>query len=292
MEEKINTIQPHSRFITLWMKFPVWLRAILLGAGVSTLGVGFWVLSVTLTPLYIAIPLTIIFIIFYIRYFSGTWPLDSTSQFRQMCFRFTGTGTVSMKWSLVASLFLLVFLNAMMVLTFRLTEFHPETFKTATFLTSMSPFLAWPLLILASVVAGVCEETGFRGYMQVPMERKYGVIIGITITGLAFVAVHLHQAWAGGILFQIFLAAIMIGLLAFATKSLVFGIVVHTLFDIVNFSYWWSDLAGTFLYKPVSITGIDLHFIATLIIFLGAALIFLAASRKLVLQNSNTAAKG
>jgi len=99
-----------------------------------------------------------------------------------------------------------------------------------------------------------------------------------------FVVVHLHQAWAGGILPQIFLASVMIGLLAYATQSLVFGMVVHTLFDIGNFSYWWSDLAGTFSYKPISITGVDAHFIMTLIVFLASTILCIASYRKLILN--------
>ena len=60
------------------------------------------------------------------------------------------------------------------------------------------------IILVVSLVAGICEEIGFRGYMQTPLEQKYGPVAGISITSLVFVVVHLHQTWAGGaILVQI-----------------------------------------------------------------------------------------
>jgi membrane protease YdiL (CAAX protease family) len=134
---------------------------------------------------------------------------------------------------------------------------------------------------MASVVAGICEEVGFRGYMQKPMERKYGPWIAISITSLVFVLVHIHQAWAGGILFQIFVISFMIGWLAYATSSLIPGMIAHILFDIVNFSYWWSNVAGTFNYKPVYETGIDIHFIITVLALTGGGILFVFTAIRL-----------
>jgi hypothetical protein len=48
---------------------------------------------------------------------------------------------------------------------------------------------------------------------------------------------------------------------------LVPGIITQSLVDIVNFSYWWSDVAGKPEYQPIAITGVDLHFVVWLLIF-------------------------
>lgn len=56
----------------------------------------------------------------------------------------------------------------------------------------------------------------------------------------------------------------------------------HASFDIINFSYWWSDVVGTFERKPVSMTGVDSHFIITVMVVLLSVILFLVAIRKLL----------
>jgi len=78
----------------------------------------------------------------------------------------------------------------------------------------------------------------------------------------------------------------MIGYLAYTTKSLLPGIIAHVSFDIINFSYWWSDIIGTFERKPISMTGVDNHFIITLMVVLLSIILFIGiiivAIRKLL----------
>lgn len=293
MENEITTPKSNSPLMKFWMNFPVWLRAILTGILVNTVGVGIWVLIATFIPAPWSVPVMGIILIIYWMYFSGKWKPSSTHEFRKFCFRKTSLKKIVIIPGALGALFLFIFLNAGMVLTFRIKEFHPEVFKTATYLDAAPVPVAWIFLIMASMVAGICEETGFRGYMQAPMEKKYGPLAAIIITSGLFVVVHLHQAWAGGILFQIFLAGFMISYLAYATNSLIPGIIVHTLFDVVNFSYWWSNVAGTFSYKPISVTGVDNHFLITLTVFsisfIGFVLMIrkLTAIRKTELRESN-----
>ena len=39
------------------------------------------------------------------------------------------------------------------------------------------------LIVMGSIVAGVTEEAAFRGYMQTPIERRYGLAVAIFING-------------------------------------------------------------------------------------------------------------
>ena len=41
----------------------------------------------------------------------------------------------------------------------------------------MPPITTFVLLVMGSLVAGVTEEAGFRGYMQMPIERRFGVAL-------------------------------------------------------------------------------------------------------------------
>ena len=46
------------------------------------------------------------------------------------------------------------------------------------------------LLVMSSIVAGVTEEAGFRGYMQGRIERRYGLAMGILVNGVMFGLLH------------------------------------------------------------------------------------------------------
>ena len=282
MKDQDNFSNP-TPMIKFWNKLPLIARAILVGFIVNTLGVGIWLLGASFIPAPWSILFMVVILFIYWQYFSGNWgPPNSTRLFRQSSFRKTSFNKPVRTWSVVAAFLLFVFLNAALVLTFRIVEFQPDTFKTARYLETVPTWLAWAFLIMASMVAGICEEIGFRGYMQAPMEKKYGPVVAITITSVVFVVVHLHQAWAGGLLIHIFVVSFMIGYLAYATNSLLPGILAHTAFDIVNFSYWWSDVAGNFERKPIGMTGVDAHFIITAIIVGTVTVLFVISIKKLL----------
>jgi len=207
---------------------------------------------------------------------------SNTQAFRRFCIRQIKLKRSVWIWGLLAAFLIFIFLNAGFILTFRLVEFQPQIFKNLSYLNDLQAWQAWSVVLGISMVAGICEEIGFRGYMQKPLEQKYGPVAGISITSLVFVLVHLHQAWASGILVQIFVISSMIGYLAYSTNSLLPGIIAHVTFDIINVSYWWSDIMGTFERKPISMTGVDNHFIITLMVVLLSTALFIVAIRKLL----------
>lgn len=282
MQELKNSNYPSNSFGRFWMKVPLIVRAVLLGFGVSSLGIVIWVLLVTNIPIPGAIAAIGGILILYWMYFSGKWNPLNTQGFRRFCMRQINLKRQVWIWGLVAALIIFLFLNATLILTFRIIEFQPEIFKTFNYLNDFPSWKGWLMIFGVSLVAGICEEIGYRGYMQAPLEQKYGPIAGITITSLVFVVVHLHQAWAGGILVQIFVISFMIGYLAYSTNSLLPGIIAHVSFDIINVSYWWSDVVGTFERKPISMTGVDNHFIITVLLVLILSFLFIVSVRKLL----------
>ncbi|MFL5787851.1 MAG: CPBP family intramembrane glutamic endopeptidase [Flavisolibacter sp.] len=169
-----------------------------------------------------------------------------------------------------------IIVQASFVVTFRLFDFPSEKF-TADYkiLNSMPLWSAFAVLIMGSIVAGICEETGFRGYMQLPLEKKYGPKIAIIITSIVFMLVHLSHSWAAPILPHIFFASVLLGIIAYKTNSLLPGIIGHSILDIFDYSIWWSDITGGFQKQTIFKTGIDLHFIIWCIIFILALFVFL-----------------
>ena len=72
----------------------------------------------------------------------------------------------------------------------------------------------------------------------------------------------------------VFLSSILIGMLVMASNSLLPGIIAHFVVDISDFSYWWSDLAGRFEYRPIAETGIDAHVLIWLVVFISSVVLF------------------
>lgn len=82
------------------------------------------------------------------------------------------------------------------------------------------------LLILAAVgAAGVCEEMLLRGMFQQALETRCSAVWAIVVSSLVFSLIHLNP-WGG---LQIFVAAVVLGWVAWRTGSIVPTILMHGL---------------------------------------------------------------
>ena len=86
--------------------------------------------------------------------------------------------------------------------------------------------LMW--VVMSAVVAGIVEETSFRGYLQRPIERRHGPAIAILVTGSLFGFAHFAHPEVGVVLLPFYLAvAAVYGALAYFTDSTLPGMVLH-----------------------------------------------------------------
>jgi membrane protease YdiL (CAAX protease family) len=257
-------------------------RAIITGLLVSSIGVFAWDALVSLLPAPGSILLMIPMLWIYVRYFSGSIGALSTRERRQILFRDTALSPAAWKWGMTGAAVFVLLIQSSFVVTFRLVPFPASRF-TADYrvLERMPVWSAWSLVIMASVVAGICEETGFRGYMQGGMEKKYGPWTAIVITSIVFTLIHLSHSWAAPIFPHIFFASVLLGVLAWKTRSLIPGIIGHSILDIFDYSVWWTGLTGEFTRKTIFKTGTDLHFLIWLLIFFFSIFCFILAIRKL-----------
>jgi len=281
---------PASPGVSFWQRIPIVIRAVVVGFLVFAIaGSVAWTLVLSLIPPPWSVLAMVVILWLYWRYFRGDWWPDSTRTFRKLCFRSTNLPPKVWTWSLIAAFTAAVLLQAGLVVMFRIVEFPADAWKLPYDFSALPVWQVWMLLILAAVVAGITEEIGFRGYMQVPLEVRYGPVVAITIVSIVFTIAHFTQAWAGGIVIGLFAISVVWGVLARVSGSLIPGIVSHASTDVVNFAYWWTDIAGSFDKKPVGETGFDTHFILSLAIFLALLALFVFAARKtlLVRQASN-----
>jgi membrane protease YdiL (CAAX protease family) len=283
--KQMNFSDPYV--IRLWHRIPVIIQAIILGALICEIGIIAWLVTIGFIPAPWSIFVMILVFWVYWKYFSGSWGPKSTVEARKLSFRSVNMSTSVWKWGLAAALLLVVIVQSGLILTFRIIDFPAETFTAFDY----DPFPLWfvvVFIIMAALEAGIFEEVGFRGYMQAPLEKRYGPLVGITIVSIMFVVLHLHQAWAPPVLIHLFVIGVLFGILAYTSGSLIPGIISHVIIDIFSWSYWWSGIAGKFEMRTIFETGIDIHFILWVIIFGMSTTLFLWAAYKLTTVRQQT----
>jgi membrane protease YdiL (CAAX protease family) len=181
----------------------------------------------------------------YLR--GGGWPRSSSAA-RKQYLRGKIPAAPVWRWSLIAGLLATTSLRALFDIARRFS-YHPEQDLTSADVLNKFPFFTVLLLLLsAAVIAGVIEEAAFRGYLQVPLENRYGPKTAILIVGLLFVVAHYRpgapdlQPW---LIFSpaYMAAAVAFGALAYLSGSIVPGIICHALFDAVALlQYWWFGI--------------------------------------------------
>lgn len=253
----------------VWNRLPLILRSVFTGFIVSSIGIAIWTFMFSKIAAPWSVLPMIIALWAYLKFFSGRW-------------RSTKLSPSVWKKSIPAAILFVIIVQASFVITFRLVDFPSEKF-TADYriLDNMPLWVAFTVLIMSSIVAGICEETGFRGYMQAPLEKKYGPSRAIIITSVIFMLIHLSHSWASPILPHIFFASVLLGILAYKTGSLIPGIIGHSILDIFDYSVWWSNITGGFHMQTIFKTGIDLHFIIWAMVFILALFVFFRLMRKI-----------
>ena len=211
-----------NQIVIGWNKLPLILRSVLTGFFVSAFGIAIWSAFVTGIAAPWSILPMIIVLCAYLKFFSGSFLLKKSSAERKFNFRSIKLSPTVWKWGITSAILFVIIVQASFVITFRLIDFPSEKF-TADYkvLDSMPLWVAFAVIIMSSIVAGICEETGFRGYMQTPLEKKYGPTIAIIITSVIFMVIHLNHSWAYPILPHIFFASVLLGILAYKTGSLI-----------------------------------------------------------------------
>ncbi|MBM3753617.1 MAG: CPBP family intramembrane metalloprotease [Acidobacteria bacterium] len=89
---------------------------------------------------------------------------------------------------------------------------------------------------MLSIVAGVAEEAGYRGYMQSQLEAAFGPFVAILLCSLLFAATHLSLALAP---FYI-LVSMVFGVVALVTRSVLPCMTGHFGYDLIMTTLEWQ----------------------------------------------------
>jgi membrane protease YdiL (CAAX protease family) len=255
------------------------LAAIVTGIVIGLAAANVWPVLVRAIGMPIAAAAEALFLALYVLWARGGGPPGSWHAARAERFRARSLSGGDWAFGLVAALAFAATVHAAMVVLFRLVPYPAEAFHRG-YDFSFIPGRQMQLLacVVSALSAGVCEETGFRGYMQAPIEKRHGAAGAILVSSLFFTLLHLNKDWAlVGMVPIVFGAGVLLGVLAWASRSLVFCMIGHTVMDVGLFAYWWTQVLGTFPQKP----GFDLSFVVECGVLAAALFVTLAATRAL-----------
>ena len=246
-----------------WAKLPISLRAILAGLLIALPAANVWpLLLLNLGALFASIA-EAMFLALYIWWAAGGGPPRASQTSRATAFRRGTLSAAQWLWGMVAALCFALTIHASIVLLFRFVPFPVAEFRRGydfSFIPTVP--LRWLAVVISAASAGICEETGFRGYMQRPIELSHGAPVAILNSSLFFTVLHLTKGWAlAGMIPIIFGAGILLGSLAWSSGSLIPCMIGHTIMDIGLFGYWWTGIAGEFTLRPIGETGVDRAFV-------------------------------
>ncbi len=181
-----------------------------------------------------AVPLTAVYLWLFWRYLKGAGPPESTAEERRTSLRANRVSGLVWAWALLAGGLGIVALVLALRVANRLVVLPQQQLPD---LAQLPKVTVLSLLLMAAPVAGIVEEAAFRGYMQRPIERRYGLAVAILITGTMFAVAHLDFTL---ILWPYYVAvATIYGSVTYLTKSILPAVVLHTVGNIYsNIDLW------------------------------------------------------
>lgn len=127
---------------------------------------------------------------------------------------------------------------------------YPEWMKEMILPLQADTGLEWILVITGAVIiASVCEESLFRGFFQVTLEKQGDITRAVLLSAVTWTIIHFNFYWAA----QIFFIGVFIGFIAWRTDSIIPAILVHGINNLLavllinaedNFESGWYEWQG------------------------------------------------
>ncbi len=262
-------------------RVPLALRAIATGLVVGLAAANVWPLLLGTLGMPRAAGAEALFLALYVWWARGGGLPTAWKAARRTSFR-AGISRAQWPWAIAGAIAFAVTIHAAIVVLFRLVPFPVEEFRQGYHFPAMSLDLKWIAIVASALSAGICEEVGFRGYVQQPIEQRHGAFVAILISSVLFTLIHLSKGWAiVGMVPIVFGAGVLLGLMAWAANSLVPTMIGHAVMDTGLFAYWWTGTAGTFSAKTIAVTGVDASFATAVAIAVTALVVTLTSIAKL-----------
>jgi membrane protease YdiL (CAAX protease family) len=172
-------------------------------------------------------------------YLGGKWRPENTQDVRRRYLRASGVSGQAFIWALLAGALSVVALAGLWIVIFRVARIPGNTvpdFSKYPVVTVVST------LIMASLVSSVAEEAGFRGYFQAALELRFSAPAAILIQALLIAPAHgMTQGFRWPTVVFYLLVDTMLGTSAYLTRSIIPGVIVHSMGLLTFFSVIWPE---------------------------------------------------
>jgi membrane protease YdiL (CAAX protease family) len=173
------------------------------------------------------------------QYLGGRWGPRSTSEWRRRSLRANPVACHVFAWALVAGVLSIVALTGFWIVLFQLAKMPGNALPDFSKYPWLSVALA---LAMASLVASVAEEAGFRGYFQGALEKDVGGPAAIVIAALVIAPGHAStQGFVWPTLLFYVCVDVMFGVTAWLTDSILPPIVIHLIGLLIFFTLVWPN---------------------------------------------------
>ena len=217
--------------IRIWRRLPALVRAVLAGVVIAAAGTLPWARLLSANTRHQsaipwAVPIMAVYLLLFWRYFVGGWGWPpSTAEARRVNSRANPLRDDAWGPALLAGVLGLVTILLLQGVMSRLVVLPQQSDLDVSRYPALTVLL-W--VLMSAVVAGVVEETAFRGYLQRPIERRHGPVIAILVAGILFGFAHLTHPEVGLVLLPYYVAvAAVYGALAYLTDSTLPSMVLH-----------------------------------------------------------------
>jgi membrane protease YdiL (CAAX protease family) len=221
------------------------IKSIAVGIGVLLAGNLPW--AALLAPLNLrfvtSVPWAVVpmaaFLWMYWKYVTGALGSPSTAMWRRESARANPVSGIAWALALLTGAAGFAAVIAFMRVMARLVALPLSApITTPTGMSSASLFI---LVVMGAVVAGVTEEVAFRGYMQTPIERRFGLTPAILIPGIAFGLLHFPNHPGDVVVMLPYYVAVtaVYGGITWAADSIVPALVLHIVGDVWSLTRLW-----------------------------------------------------
>jgi membrane protease YdiL (CAAX protease family) len=224
---------PRKLLRVVWSAF---LAFVILGFGQSVWGALLIGNLKTSPAIPWAVPFMAVVLWLMWQYLGGRgWP-RRTSEARRLCLRANPVSGQVLAWTLIAGLLSITALAGYWIVMFQLVKMSPNALADVPRYPWLTTLL---LLVMASLVSPITEESAFRGYCQVILEREFSGPVAVLISSILFALAHLTHGFFWPKLLVYFLVGVAFAVPAYLTKSIIPSIPVHIIADMVFFALVW-----------------------------------------------------
>lgn len=274
--------------VNIWLKVPAIIRAILSGMVIAFIGLLATETLFDLNKQYWASFqwssfAVILFFILFVQYFRGRWWPQATKTIRSEAMTWNPLSANQWKWAGLCTLATFVFVPASAAFSFRFIELPPDALDRSAEIVGMSLPAACLYIMALSVSAGVWEEVAFRGYLQNIIAKRHHIYFAIGLSSVLFWLAHFNHSSGPARILVLLVGAIMLASLAYASNSIIPGVIGHIASDIYTGLHTRKIIDPSYLIKRQSVleTGLDLHFILWTVAMLASILLFIPCLRHL-----------